>query len=77
MALKDDIKKLIGIEQGNLHRKRCLCLNDVARGSRLAASDIDLPEFGRTRDWRVYKKLLDFYGITVNIELADKTPAAG
>lgn len=77
MAFKDDIKKLIGIELGNLRRKRCLCLSNVARGSCLATSDIDLLELGRTRDWRIYKQLLDFYGITVKIELADKTPAAG
>lgn len=72
MAMKDNIKRLIGIELGSLRRERCLCLEEVAARTKLPTAAIDQLELGKLRTWRLYRELLNFYGKTLKIELIDK-----
>nr|QIM10789.1 hypothetical protein PlAlph_6810 [uncultured Alphaproteobacteria bacterium] len=72
MAMKDNIKRLIGIELGSLRRERCLCLEEVAALTKLPPAAIDQLELGKLRTWRLYRELLNFYGKTLKIELIDK-----
>lgn len=71
MAVKDNIKRLIGIELGRVRRERRLCLEDVAAQTKMSMTAIDQLELGRLRTWRLYKELLAFYGKTLKIELVD------
>ena len=69
----DKIKKIIGQE---LHKYRCdrfLQLKTVAAKTGIPWYVIDNMEIGSVRKWEHYRRLLEFYGKELKIELIERS----
>ena len=70
--LKNIAKYKVGLALSETRHALELKLKDVAKETGLSWQDIDNLETGHFCGWPTYRRLLDFYGKEIKIELVDK-----
>ena len=71
--LKNGVKSKVGLVLSETRHALGLKLKDVAKETGLSWQDIDNAETGHICGWPTYRRLLDFYGKEIKVELVDKT----
>ena len=71
--LKNRVKHKVGLALSETRHKLGLKLKDLAKETGLSWQDIDNVETGHICGWPTYRRLLEFYGKEIKIELVDKT----
>ena len=69
---RNKVKRKIGLALAEMRRKRGLQLKDIMRQTNLDWQVIDKAETGNVCGWPAYRRLLEFYGKEIKIELVDK-----
>ena len=70
--LKNIAKYKVGLALSETRHKLGLKLKDVAKETGLSWQDIDNAETGHICGWPTYRRLLEFYGKEIKVELVNK-----
>ena len=70
--LKNGVKSKVGLVLSETRHVLGLKLKDVAKETGLSWQDIDNAETGHICGWPTYRRLLEFYGKEIKLELVDK-----
>lgn len=69
---RNKVKRKIGLALAEMRGKRGLQLKDIMRQTNLDWQVIDKAETGNVCGWPTYRRLLDFYGKEIKVDLVDK-----
>lgn len=62
-----EIKKILGIQLGNIRRQKKKTLHEVAQVINISPEMLDIMEVGTNIAWKYYKRLIQYYNCDLKI----------
>lgn len=66
-----EIKKILGIQLGDMRRQKKITLHEVAQSIHIAPEMLDILEIGTNVAWKYYKRLIRYYHCELKITCHD------